>query len=131
MRPAAAALSIVIVGLATPALATVEIVCSGKDVSVDLLVGQSASLYVDRVIVGIGEKSWSSNPESMPGTPIGRGQAFQDDRQLLVDITDEDGGEIIGRLRALTAEEGDRRVTGGVFSFVGEGAWVVDCSDPE
>jgi hypothetical protein len=132
VKTAGAAVSLLIAGLATPAFATVEIVCgNGKDVSVDLLVGHAEVIYVDRILVDIGEKSWSSNPESMPGTPIGRGQAFEDDRQLLVDITSDETGEIVGRLRVFSAEEGEDIVSGGVFSFKGEGAWVVDCTDPE
>ena len=65
----------------------------------------------------------------MPGKPITIGQGFEDDRQLVVDITDEAVNEIIGRLRVFKAEEGGSRAAGGVFSFKGHGAFAVDCSE--
>lgn len=126
-----AALGIALAAWAMPAHATGEIVCSGGGASVDLLVGHLDVLVVSRVLVTVGDKSWSSTPESMPGLPISLGQAFEDDRQLLVDIMDDGMGKIIGRLRVFYAADGDKRVSGGVFSFEGEGAWVVDCTEPE
>ena len=116
----------------TPAFATGEIVCSnGKGVTVDLLVGHLDGLFVSRVLVSVDDKYWSSTPESMPGLPISVGQAFEDDRQILFDIMDDNMGQVIGRLRVFKATEGDKSVSGGVFSLKDEGAFVVDCSDPE
>jgi len=118
--------------LASPAFATGEIVCSnGKGVSVDLLVGHIATLYVDRAIIEIGDKTWTTQPNQVPGTEISVGQGFEDDRQLLVDFTEANAGAVIGRLRVVKASEGDRSASGGTFSLKGEGAWVVDCSEPE
>jgi hypothetical protein len=129
---AAAAFSVALIGMATPALATGEISCTnGKGGGVDLLVSHLDVLVVSRVTVNLGGKFWSSTTESMPGLPISLGQAFQDDKQLLVDIMDEGMGEVIGRLRVFYASEGEKRVAGGVFAFKGEGAFVVDCSEPE
>jgi hypothetical protein len=129
---AAAALSLALAGMATPALATGEISCSnGKGAGLDLLVSHLDVLVVSRVTVNIGDKFWSSTTESMPGLPISLGQAFQDDSQLLVDLMDDGMSEVIGRLRVFYASEGDSRVAGGVFTLKGEGAFVVDCSEPE
>lgn len=115
-----------------PAMATGEISCgNGKGVGVDLLVGHVDVLSISRVVVTVGEKVWSSTPQSWPGTPITVGQAFEDDRQLVLDITDDAVTEIIGRLRVFKASEGETSVAGGVFSLKGEGAFVVDCSEPE
>lgn len=117
---------------ALPAMATGEVSCgNGKEVGIDLLVGHVDVLSISRVVVTIGEKVWSSTPESWPGTPIAVGQAFEDDRQLVLDITDGGVTEIIGRLRVFKASEGETSVAGGVFSLKGEGAYVVDCSEPE
>jgi len=126
-----AAILVALATLTAPAYATGEIVCSGKGASVDLLVSHLDVLVVSRVLVTVGDQSWSSTPDSMPGLPISLGQAFEDDRQLLVDIMDDGMGEVIGKLRVFDATEGDRRVSGGVFSFKGEGVWVVDCTEPE
>jgi hypothetical protein len=127
-----AALAAAFACAATPALATGEISCAnGKGGGVDLLVGHLDVLVVSRVTVSLGGKFWSSTPESVPGLPISLGQAFEDDKELLVDIMDDGMGEVIGRLRVFYASEGEKRVAGGVFSFKGEGAFVVDCSEPE
>ncbi|MFI0845762.1 hypothetical protein [Mesorhizobium sp. IMUNJ 23232] len=117
---------------AVPAMATGEISRgNGKGVGVDLLVGHVDVLSISRLVVTIGEKVWSSTPESWPGTPIAVGQAFEDDSQLVLDITDDAVSEVIGRLRVFKASEGETSVAGGVFSWKGEGAYVVDCSEPE
>ncbi|WP_442578249.1 hypothetical protein ACSBOB_22240 [Mesorhizobium sp. ASY16-5R] len=117
---------------AVPAMATGEISCgNGKGVGVDLLVGHVDVLSISRVVVTVGEKVWSSTPESWPGTPIAVGQAFEDDHQLMLDITDDGVNEIISRLRVFKASEGDTSAAGGVFSLKGEGAFVVDCSEPQ
>jgi hypothetical protein len=114
---------------ATPAFATGELTCAGGGASVDLLVGHLDVLSISRSVIVIGDETWSSTPDSYPGTPITVGQGFEDDRMLAVDFTDENVGEIIGRLRVLKAEEGDARAAGGVFTFKGKGAFVVDCSE--
>ncbi|MDQ6432872.1 hypothetical protein RB623_02245 [Mesorhizobium sp. LHD-90] len=117
---------------AAPAMATGEISCGdGEGVGIDLLVGHVDVLSVSRVVVTVGDKMWSSTPKSWPGTPIAVGQAFEDDRQLVLDITDEGVNEIIGRLRVFKASEGETSVASGVFAWKGEGAFVVDCSEPQ
>ncbi len=129
MRGALALLAGLLAGVATtPALATGEIVCTGENVTVDLLVGRLPVLNVLRAVVTIGDKTWSSQPDVMPGEAIAVGHAFEDDTRLLLDLTDDNISEVVGRLRAFTLEEGKDFVSGGVFSMKGEGAFLVDCS---
>jgi hypothetical protein len=131
MKRALAAFSLAC-AFSSPALATGEISCSnGKGADIDLLVGHVDVLSIARAVVTIGEKIWSSTPDSVPGQPISVGQAFADDQQLMVDITDDGVTEILGRLRVFKLNEGDKSAMAGVFSFKGEGAFAVDCSEPE
>jgi hypothetical protein len=128
---AAAAAVFGLAAAATPAFATGEITCgNGNGVSVDLLVGHVDVLYVDRAIIQVGDKTWTTQPNLVPGTEISVGQAFADDAVMLVDFA-IDGVDIIGRLRVFNLDENDRRAAGGVFSMKGEGAWAVDCTEPE
>lgn len=121
-----------LVAFVAPAHATGEFSCgNGKGVGVDLLVGDVDVLSISRVVVTVGDKVWSSTPESWPGMPIAVGQAFEDDRQLVLDIVDDGVSEVLGRLRVFMASEGETSVAGGVFTWKGEGAFVVDCSEPE
>lgn len=115
---------------ATPALATGEFVCAGQGVSIDMLVGHVDLLYIDRVIIEAGDKTWTSQPNQVPGTEIKVGHVFEDERQTLVDFT-SDGADNIGSLRVFRLTEGDRTKAGGVFQLDDVGVWVVDCSDPE
>ena len=114
---------------AWPAQATGEIACGGKGVSIDLLVGRLDVLSIARAVIEIGGTTWSSTPDSWPGKAITVGQGFADDRVLAVDFTDENVDEVIGQLRVFKGAEGESRAAGGVFTFKGHGAFVVDCSD--
>lgn len=114
---------------AWPAQATGELTCAGEGVSIDLLVGHMDVLSIARAVITIGSENWSTAPDIMPGTAITVGQGFEDDRMLVVDFTDENVNEVLGKLRVVKAEEGDSRVAGGVFTFKGKGAFVVDCSE--
>lgn len=129
--PRAFAIALLAGALASsPAFATGELSCGdGKGTSIDLLVGHLDVLSVSRVVVTVGDKTWSNTPESFPGTPIQVGQAFEDSSQLLLDITDDAVNEIVGRLRLVKLSEGDSRLTAGVLSMKGEGVWAVECSD--
>lgn len=113
---------------ATPAFATGDIVCGGEGASVDMLVGRLPVLSIVRVVVTVGDKTWSSDQSFAPGTQITVGQGFEDDRMLVVDLTDDAVSEVIGRLRVFSLDEGEHYASGGVFSMKGEGAWLVDCS---
>jgi hypothetical protein len=130
MRARAACALLASIVAATPALATGEVVCVGKGASVDMLVGHVDLLYIDRVIIEVGDKIWSSHPNQVPGTEISVGHVFEDERQMLVDFT-TDGAENVGSLRVFKLSEGDASRAGGVFQLDGVGVWVVDCSEPE
>ncbi len=130
MRGASAAVAFACALVSSPAFATSELSCGdGQGRSIDLLVGSLDVLSVSRVVVTVGDKTWSSTPENFPGTPIQVGQAFEDSSQLLLDITDDAVSEIVGRLRVVKLGEGDSRVTAGALSMKGEGVWAVECSD--
>lgn len=133
MRPAGVAFMVVSTLWSAPALATGEIVCMHPaGASIDLLVGRGGLLYVDRAIIHVGDDVWTTSNEMAPrGTPVTVGQAFEDDRTLILDITDEDRAEIVARLRVLYASEGEMRAAGGTLQVVGRGAWAVDCIEPE
>jgi len=132
MKPAFAMVSLAGALFSAPAHATGELSCGdGKDVSIDLLVGHVDVLSVARVVIHAGDKVWSSAPDVFPGEPIQVGQAFGDGSQLLLDVVDDGVTQIVGRLRLITLAEGDKRVTAGVLSVKGAGAWAVTCSDAE
>lgn len=129
MRPTL--LAALLASITLPAHATGETSCVGKGVAVDLLVGHMEVLSIARAVITIGDRTWSTQPDVMPGTEITVGQGFEDDRSLSVDFTDDAVSEVLGRLRVVKAGEGDSRAAGGVFTFKGHGAFVVDCSEPE
>ena len=129
MKRALAAFLFMLAGLVSPAWATGEIHCTNGDkVSVDLLVGRLDVISIVRATVGVDGQNWSTQPEAVPGKPFTVGQAFADDKTLLVDFTDENVNEVIGRLRVFSAAEGDDYASGGVFTWKGAGAFVMDCS---
>ncbi|MBX3532521.1 MAG: hypothetical protein KF849_18130 [Rhizobiaceae bacterium] len=130
MRKVAVAVLLAAGLAASPAFATVEIVCTGQGVSIDLLVGHVDLLYIDRAIIEAGGKTWTSQPNQVPGTEIRVGHVFEDERQMLVDFT-TDGADNIASLRVFKLSEGDVSRAGGVFQIDGVGVWVVDCSEPE
>lgn len=130
MRKAAVAGILASALWAAPALATGEIVCAGQGVSIDLLVGHVDLLYIDRAIIEVGDRTWTSQPNQVPGTVIGVGHVFEDERQMLVDFT-TDGADNIASLRVFKLSEADVSKAGGVFQLDGVGVWVVDCSEPE
>ena len=128
IRRAFAASLVAFAAMVTPALATGDISCSGDKGSVDMLVGRLPVVSILRTVIKIGDKTWSSEPSVMPGMPIAVGQAFEDERMLVVDFTDDGVSEIVGRLRVFSLTEGDDWVSAGVFAMKGEGAFIVDCS---
>lgn len=107
-----------------PARATGDIVCSGEGVSVDMLVGRFQFVSILRAVITVGQETWSTDQDYAAGTPIRVAQAFEDNRMLLVDFTDDNYEGIVGRLRAVNLEE----ISAGAFALEGKGAWIVDCS---
>ncbi|MGB8817415.1 MAG: hypothetical protein WCC66_05780 [Rhizobiaceae bacterium] len=116
---------------ANAAFATGDVSCRSADdsVSVSLLVTRSTTLNVLRTVISVGDETWSSDPNVQAGTPILSGQAYENDGMLLVDFISEPAGAVSARLKTFSLEEGGEYASGGVFSLMGKGAWVVDCSE--
>ena len=94
----------------------------------DLSSGRQDTLSIFRAVVTISGETWSSDTAIVPGAPVVIGQAFENDSMLLVDLLGEPAGSVIASLRAFNATQDDDFVSGGIFTFKGRGAWVVDCS---
>lgn len=109
---------------ASPASATGDISCSGEGVSVDMLVGRFQFLSILRAVITVGNETWSTDQSYAKGTPIAVAQAFEDDRFMLVDFSDDNLESVIGRLRVVNLED----VSAGGFAMQGKGSWIVDCS---
>lgn len=132
MRQALAGLAIASACLASPAHATGELSCGdGKGVGIDLLVGHVDYLSIARIMISANDKVWSSQPDAMPGLPIAVGPAFEDDRQLILDVLDGGATEVVARLRLFKLAEGEDRAMAGVLSVKGEGVWAIACSDDQ
>ncbi len=128
MRRAIAALLFLI--QAAPAGATGGIYCTSADekITVSLSVSHTVALNVLAALVTVGDQTWSTTGEPQGAKPLEINQAFGDREKLLVDFAAEAAGDTIARLRAFNSNEADAFASGGVFSMVGTGAWVVDCS---
>ena len=119
-----------LVSAGSPCLASGGISCTDAsgNVSVDLSSGRQDTLSIFRAVVTISGETWSSDTAIVPGAPVVIGQAFENDSMLLVDLLGEPAGSVIASLRAFNATQDDDFVSGGIFTFKGRGAWVVDCS---
>lgn len=121
----------ILLSAATPAFATGEFTCAKDKVSIDLLVGHVPFLSVARAVVEVGDKTFTTQPNLIPGTTITVAQAFEDDEHLRLDLADETMAEIIIRLRVFKGRDGDAEAAGGVLTVKGEGAFAVDCTVDE
>ena len=66
------------------------------------------------------------------GTLIVRGQAFEDDKTVLIDVMSEGMGAVVAELRVFKAMEGDAPTAmGGTLRIPGVGAWAVSCDGGE
>lgn len=109
---------------AAPARASGDISCVGDGVSIDMLVGRLQVLAILRATITMGEEKWSTDPGHEPGTAMTVGQAFEDDRIMLVDFMDDNVERVIGRLRVVNLEG----ISAGAFAFEGREPRIVDCS---
>jgi hypothetical protein len=124
IRNAAAAILFLCALGASPAHATGDISCSAEGASVDMLVGRLQVLSILRVVITVGEETWSTDQSYAKGTPIAVGQAFEDDRLMMVDFMDDNLEQVLGRLRVVNLAD----VSAGAFAMEGKGSWIVDCS---
>ncbi|RWC41551.1 MAG: hypothetical protein EOS23_19735 [Mesorhizobium sp.] len=127
---AVAAITLMLVAAATPALATESIVCSaeGDAASIDVLMGHTAVIAVARVWLDAGDRNWTT--DGRPGsTKVFVGQAFEDDQHMAIDLTDEGISSIVAKLRLVKASEQSNFAMGGTLSIDGVGAWAVTCPE--
>lgn len=127
---AAAAL---VLGCASPVLATEWLNCSDRDgaASMDLLLGAMDVVAVAGMTVSVGDQVWASHVEYGPGEPVVVGQAFENAEMLLVDAMDDGMVSKIAELRLFKASEGEEPIVySGTLRIPGHGAWAVSCSGP-
>ncbi len=129
MKRLAAAVAALIL-LAAPARATEWMVCSdaGGKATISVLLGAMNVIAVAAIKIDVDGKIWSTVPGE--GTSITKGQAFEADHQLMLDVTDAEVSEIIAQLRLFEATEGNDVVAAGTLRMPGLGAWAVTCEGP-
>ena len=112
----------------TQAQATEWLVCSDGDdkASISVLLGQMEVIAVADIRIEVGQKKWSTRKEG--ATLITKGQAFETDDQLWIDVTDADVNAIVAELRLFRTSEGKHSATGGTLRVTGQGAWAVSCT---
>lgn len=123
---------VVLAAMATPAAATEWTICSSKgdEASFSVLVGSLGIGTATEFKLEVGNKMWSTRDGE--GTVITRGQAFEDDKTILIDVMDEGMGAVVAQLRVFKAVEGDApAAVGGTLRVPGVGAWVVSCEGGE
>ncbi len=114
---------------ATPAQATEWLVCSdGDKASISVLLGHMEVIAVAEIMIEVGPKKWSTKVEG--GTLITKGQAFETEDQMWIDVTDANANAILAELRVFKATESDQYVSGGTLRMAGEGVWAVTCTGP-
>lgn len=130
MMKRAPAFLLAMLALGSPASATESMICSaeGDAASIDVLMGNAAVIAPVRVWLYAGDKSWTT--DGQPGSEkIAIGQAFQDDHQILLDVTDEGISTMVASLRIFTTSESDAYAAAGTLSITGVGAWAVTCPE--
>ena len=118
--------------MAAPAAATEWTICASKggEASFSVLVGSLGIGTANEFKVEQGGKMWSTTTGE--GTPIVRGQSFEDDNTILIDVRTDDMGAVVAELRVFKAREGDEPTAlGGTLRMPGVGAWSVACDGGE
>lgn len=118
--------------LATPVQASMWINCSDSagEASFDYLIGTVPALSIVALTVSVGEMVWASDVAYGPGEPIAVGQAFEDERMILIDALDPAMTERLASLRLFKAAEGEApMVYAGTLYIPGHGAWAVSCAE--
>ena len=131
-----AAAVFVLSGLALPARATEWMDCGDaeKAVSMRMLLGAMDVIAVNTIEIEAAGKTWSTagaNGEIR----ITTGQAFETADQIWVDVTDENVGQIIAKLRLFKASDDTEGLensyaAAGTLSLPGLGVWAISCSGP-
>jgi hypothetical protein len=115
---------------AAPARATEWVICADKEgkATFSVLLGMMEVIAVNDIKIEVGDRKWSTTPGE--GTLITKGQAFESDHQMMIDVTDGDMAAIVAQLRLFQASEGDDVVSAGTLRMPGVGAWAVTCEGP-
>ncbi len=124
--------AVVLAFAAAPAAATEWTICASKggEASFSVLVGSLGIGTANEFKVEQGGKMWSTTAGE--GTVITKGQSFEDDRTILIDVMSEDMGAVVAELRVFKAREGDESTAmGGTLRIPGVGAWSVACDGGE
>jgi hypothetical protein len=127
-----ALLAVFLAAVATPAAATEWTICSSKggEASFSVLVGSLGIGTATEFKVEHGGKMWSTTAGE--GTVITRGQSFEDDKTILIDVSTEDMSAVVAELRVFKSVEGDQPAAmGGTLRLPGIGAWPVACDGGE
>ena len=131
-----AAAVLILPGLVLPAHATEWMDCGDAErtVSMRVLLGAMDVIAVNTIEMEVGGKTWSTTGAS-GATRITTGQAFETADQLLIDVTDENMGQIIARLRLFKASDDtegleNSNAAAGTLALPGLGVWAVSCSLP-
>lgn len=117
--------------LAGPASATGSIGCEGAgddDVSIELTIGSLPVLAVLGASIRVGDDFWSTGDDT--ANRIAVGQAFSEERRVLVDFVDPNFETVLARLRLVSADEGKDQALAGTLAVSGRGAWPVVCIGP-
>lgn len=102
---------------------------NGEEATMSLLLGATNVISIDTIEMEANGKKWSTKPGDGVIT-ITKGQAFETDDQMWVDVTDDAVNEIVAELRLFKAVEGEDYVASGTMRIAGEGVWSMACSGP-
>lgn len=114
--------------LASPALATGDLICEATDGSgarVALAVGHLPVLAILNAEIEARGRRWTYNRDG--GEPVRPAQAFRDSTQTLVDFTDEAVNHVVAELRLHHAAEGREHLEVGWLRLPGIGLHPLSC----
>lgn len=121
----------VLLGMALPAHAAEWMYClDGEEkVLVGILSETSNVIAIDTIEIEVDDKKWSTAPGEGV-TTITKGQAFESEDQIWIDVTDDKADEVAAQIRLFFAYEGEDYVHGGIVRMPGVGTWAVSCTSP-
>jgi len=120
---------------AQPAAASEWLVCKAEGrqgPEIRVLLGAMNVIAVSRVDLTAGSQNWSTDPtvEGAGADRVTVGQAFEDDRGMMIDLTDEAVDKVVAELRLSKASDGGDVAMGGTLLVAGHGVWPVACIGP-
>ncbi len=126
-RASACLATLLTLGSAAQATETMTCSAEGDAASIVVLLGAMDVIAVVNASVKVGDKVWSTDRSGNGEVKITLGQAFEDDAQMLIDLTDENVNAIVARLRLFKGSEQSDFAMGGTLTVAGVGAWAVTC----